>query len=191
MNILIFDTETTGFVDFKKPCDDPCQPRIVQIAAVLVEVPNWTPRAVLSLLVKPDGFTIPPQAEAVHGITTCIATQCGVSCSYALHVFMKLYDLSHEQWAFIADYDRAVIQGELTRLDRLAECERLNTAQDCMKPLTDICKLPSKYPGKYKWPKLEEAYRHFIGTDMPYAHDALMDVQGTIKVLRAWKEGVK
>jgi len=32
---------------------------------------------------------------------------------------------------------------------------------------TDICQLSGKY-GSYKWPKVEEAYNHFFGTDHGY-----------------------
>jgi hypothetical protein len=43
--------------------------------------------------------------------------------------------------------------------------------------MVNICKLPSKYPGEYKWPRLIEAYRHAFGKDFTGAHDALADVR--------------
>ena len=44
-----------------------------------------------------------------------------------------------------------------------------------MNEMTDVCKLPGKFAGKYKWPKLQEAYRHAFGKDFDGAHDALAD----------------
>jgi DNA polymerase III subunit epsilon len=36
--------------------------------------------------------------------------------------------------------------------------------------------LPGKFAGKFKWPKLEEAYLHFFQKPLANAHDALADV---------------
>jgi len=49
-----------------------------------------------------------------------------------------------------------------------------------MREMTDICKLPGKFAGKFKWPKLGEACQH-IGKPLVGAHDAMAD-------LRACKE---
>jgi len=44
-----------------------------------------------------------------------------------------------------------------------------------MKAATDIVGIPGRYG--YKWPTLQEAYRHFTGTELAGAHDALTDVR--------------
>jgi DNA polymerase-3 subunit epsilon len=192
MNILFFDTETTGLVDFALPKDHPQQPHIVQIAAVLFDTETQKPMYVLSLLVNPGpNVTMSDGAFKAHGLTLEYVQTWGVATSYALHIFMTLWRLSEEHWAYNASYDSAVIMGELLRLKRPDDVSLLCEAKDLMKPLTNICKLPGKYPGKFKWPKLEEAYRHFLGTEMPNAHDALCDVHATIKVYMAWQETVK
>ena len=40
----------------------------------------------------------------------------------------------------------------------------------------------------FKWPKLTEAFRHFIGKDMEGAHDALADVRGCAAVFFAFEK---
>jgi len=52
-----------------------------------------------------------------------------------------------------------------------------------MKSSTDICRLPGKIPGKYKWPSLQEAYKMFIDPNgFDGAHDAMVDVNACLKV---------
>ncbi len=68
---LIYDTETTGLPkNFSAPVSDSENwPRLVQVAwqlhndmGELIEVKNF--------IVRPDGFTIPYNAEKIHGIST-------------------------------------------------------------------------------------------------------------------------
>lgn len=187
MKILVFDTETTGLVNFKLPLDDPTQPRLLQIASVMTNEVTWTPAVVCSMYIKQPGVVIPPAATEVHGITSAYLDELGLPCSYVLHIFMKLFALADQVWAFNADYDCACVGGELLRLDRKDDYAKLGGVFCMMKPLTDVCKLPGNY-GKYKWPKLSEAYKHFFNEVPPVAHNALADVHATIKVMRAYYE---
>lgn len=59
---LFFDTETTGLKS----------PHIVQLAALLTEE-DGRECARLNVIIQPEGWTIPDEAAAVHGITTDIA----------------------------------------------------------------------------------------------------------------------
>ena len=49
-----------------------------------------------------------------------------------------------------------------------------------MREMTNVCQLPGKFAGKFKWPNLGEACQH-IGKPLVGAHDAMAD-------LRACKE---
>jgi len=184
MNALIYDTETTGLVNFKLPIDHPSQPRLVQIAAVLVDTETWFPQGVMSFLVQPDGFEIPPEVEKIHHISTKRAAKLGVKCSYALHVFATMQRLADTLYAYNADYDMRIIESELKRLNRVEDVPILRSTVDVMKPLTNICKV--KGPYGFKWPKLEEAYAFYYGEMPPTAHDALADVHTTMKVIQRW-----
>lgn len=184
MNILIYDTETTGLLLKEYPLGHPSQPRIVQLAAVLVNTADWMPQGVLSLLVKPDGFTIPANAEAVHHISNARAATYGVAISYALHIFITLVHRAEVCYAFNADYDTGVIIGELMNLKRNDDIKSINNTKCVMKPLTNICKIKSAWG--FKWPTLDEAYTHYFGEPPKQAHDALADVHTTMKVLQAY-----
>jgi len=133
------------------------------------------------------GVEVPLDAFNVHHISTSLCTACGVKLSYALHIFETLWSRAQEHWAYNADYDIAILSGELTRCDRQDFANRLPMTRCLMRPLTDVCRLSGKY-GKYKWPKLAEAYKHFFAEPPAEAHDALADVQTTARVLRAFKE---
>lgn len=72
--ICVFDTETTGFPNFKAPSDHPDQPHIVDICALL-----YTPEGDLvdsfEAMVRPDGWSIPNEVSVIHGITNEMALE--------------------------------------------------------------------------------------------------------------------
>lgn len=72
MNRLYIDTETTSIPDAHQLPGHPAQPHLVQVGAVLFDG-DWTERACLSLIVKPEGWTVPAAAQDVHGISTADA----------------------------------------------------------------------------------------------------------------------
>lgn len=182
---LFFDTETTGKALMKAPVNHPNQPRIVQLAAVLFD-DQGEERGGLSAIIKPDGWTIPEEAAAIHGITTEIATQCGIPLLSALAVFSNFLHVSDTLVAHNIDFDALVIAAELSRqtgngpakcADKLAITARFCT----MKSTTQLCQLPGNY-GDFKWPKLTEAHKHLFGTDVEGAHDAMADVRACARI---------
>jgi DNA polymerase-3 subunit epsilon len=168
--ILFFDTETTGKADMRSSPDAAHQPRIVQLAALLTD-DKGEEKASINLIIKPDGFTIPVEASAIHGITTEIALLFGVEEIAALHVFDQLLMRSRLAVAHNIDFDGFM----LSRKSRIRQ-ERLFRSWFCtMKATTDVCQLPGPYG--FKWPKLQEAHQHCFGKPFDGAHDALADVR--------------
>ena len=51
-----------------------------------------------------------------------------------------------------------------------------------MKQTTNLCKLPGRYPGSYKWPKLAEAYSHIFNEDLQDAHTADADAKACARI---------
>lgn len=184
-----FDTETTGIVDFRAPLTAPHQPRIVQLGAQLHDA-NRRVVAEMNLLVKPDGWTIPPEATAIHGITTEMCDRFGFPIKTVLGLFIRMARKSDLQIAFNFDYDNALVQGELVRLEAADDLAFWLQAKSfcAMKAATPVLKIPGGRGGEYRWPKLSVAYRHFTGSELEGAHDAMADVRGCAAVFYALKQ---
>lgn len=176
--IFYFDTETTGLIDFKKPADDPAQPRLVQFGGLLVD--DGAVKAEHCMIVEPDGWTVPQEAFDVHGISTEHAEQFGVAVGDVLDEWSELCAFAHLIVGYNVAYDLKIMRGELRRAGRDDEYGRIKNYSP-MQACTKLCKLPPtpkmlqagrKHP---KTAKLEEAYKILIGEDLSDAHDALAD----------------
>lgn len=181
--ILFFDTETTGKADFRSPPDAPHQPRLVQFGAILLDE-DWREVSSANLIIKPDGFTIPTEASAVHGITTELANELGVDCSVARHIYRRWWACADLIVAHNIQFDLLIMDGELYRAS--GGQKAWGGARDTfctMRAMTPICKLPGPYDD-YKWPKLQEAHKHCFGSEFDGAHDAMADVRACAKVYR-------
>lgn len=191
---LFYDTETTGLIVKGVPLDDTKQPRLVQLACILTD-DSFNEVSIVKLLIQPNGYSIPEQVIAVHGITTEQAMKAGVPMKVAMGIFGYLAFVADELLAFNDDYDKMVLTGESMRLKQNTPFGSRKTTC-CMRPLVDVCKIPKPNPqpwhtDKYKWPKLIEAHRHAFGIDFEKAHDALADVRATIAVWKWYQAGGK
>ncbi len=185
--ILAFDVETTGKADFRSPPNAQYQPRIVQLAALLID-DDWTEAAHFNLIIKPAGFKIPDEAAAIHGITTEIAERRGVSIRRALDLFLGFCHAPIKVAHNIA-FDSFLIEGELMRSYGNFSPQILEEQFCTMKAMTPICKLPNQYGySDFKWPKLQEAHKFAFGVEFDGAHDALADVRADLRIYRWLKE---
>ncbi|MBT7425558.1 MAG: 3'-5' exonuclease, partial [Flavobacterium sp.] len=88
---LIFDTETTGLPkSWNAPVTDTNNwPRCVQIAWQLHDnMGNIIEHH--DFLLQPDGFNIPYDAERIHGISTELAQEQGISLQEGLQLFNEV-----------------------------------------------------------------------------------------------------
>ncbi len=183
--ILAFDSETTGVANFRLPPEHPTQPRIIQLGAILYDDARHV-RAELNLLVKPDGFTIPAEATAVHGITTEHATRYGLAIGTVVKLLLALTNRAELIVAHNVDFDRLMVLIELARLQGggVDEAGRFAARKFycTMKQATAVCQIPSPRGFGYKWPNLQEAHQHFFGRGFEGAHDAMADVRACAAV---------
>lgn len=188
---LFFDTETTGLPLFSEPSEDPRQPHLVQLGACLVDLDTRKTLSTLDLIVRPDDWTIPEEVSAIHGITTEMAQDLGVSESMAVGMFMELWAEGRRlRIAHNEPFDARILRIALMRHEstELADAWKAGRAECTAKLSTPICALPPTDRMKaarrfhHKTPNLGEAYRHFTGRELDGAHSALVDVQACVAV---------
>lgn len=169
---LFLDTETTGVTP---------QDRVVSICWALYT----TAGAEVSTqhhIIHPDGFTIPSDAAAIHGITTAIARRRGIPLSRALTQLYEEID-THSPALYIGynvAFDRPIVLNEYARLRARENISPLRTFCT-MKETTRICRLPHHSRGGYKWPTLGELHEHLFGCGHDGAHSADADVRACAK----------
>jgi DNA polymerase-3 subunit epsilon len=195
MIALFYDTETTGLPLFNEPSDDPRQPHLVQLAACLVDLERKATIASMDVTVQPRGWTIPDDVAAIHGITTERATEVGIPESVAVSMFIELYRF-RTRIAHNEAFDARILRIALMRhaIDAALPDLWKAGAAECTQALsTPILKLPPTEKmlragrNHHKSANLGEAYKHFTGSDLAGAHNALLDVQACMAVYFAIK----
>ena len=185
---LIFDTETAGLPIKGAPPGDPRQPHLVQLAALLTE-DDGTERAAINLIIRPQGWTIPAEVAAIHGITTEIAERCGVTLNLAMLTFESLYRradtlVAHNigfDWLILLTARKRAGWPPMRREDALPQfCTMAASTPHCRLPPTE--RMVAAGMSGFKAPKLIEAYRHFFGEDFQGQHDASADVRACARV---------
>ncbi len=187
MSNLFYDTETTGFYNFRAEPEDPEQPRIVQLAWAFDEGTDITGKVSwYDFIIFPENWIIPSDSIAIHGISNEVAKESGLPILEVMEKFLTDYKKSDRIIAHNINFDNAIVNSQLARLgkDPLPEKEKICT----MHSTTDILKLPGRY-GKYKWPKLEEAYCFLVNSEgFEGAHNALNDVRACRELYYNLKE---
>ncbi len=173
--LLFFDTETTGLPkNYKAPASDVQNwPRMVQIAWMLVdEQENEIESA--EYIVRPDGFTIPPEAARVHNITTEMALRDGVALSNILPAIESCIERASALVAHNISFDEKILGAEFVRA-KYPNALETRPRKCTMASATDFCRLPGRYG--YKWPTLMELYTKLFQRSFSSAHNALVDVR--------------
>ncbi len=180
---LFFDTETTGLPrNWKAPVTDLDNwPRLVQLAYLLYDN-DGNKITGGDYIIRPEGFTIPPGASKVHGITTERAISEGHPVREVLQEFSELMEESTHLVAHNFSFDEKIIGAEFLRngiSNGVYSKRKICTMQSTI----DFCALPGRYG--YKWPKLSELHYKLFGTHFEEAHNAACDITATARCF--WK----
>ena len=171
---LFFDTETTGLpkVSSRPAAATDNWPRMVTVAWALFSNDGQALSS-MQFHILPDGFTIPPAATAIHGITTEQAMQKGIALNSALHMFSGIAAEASILVAHNFNFDYNVLKSEMLRCglpDGFSNKQFICT----MKSTVKYCAIPSTGKG-FKYPTLAELYYNLFKSQIPIAHSALAD----------------
>lgn len=178
---IIFDTETTGLPgNYNAPVTDLDNwPRLVQLAWQLHDAKGGL-LSHQNHIVRPEGFTIPYNAEKIHGISTKRAEQEGKALSDVLLLFKKDMERATFLVGHNVEFDIKVTGAEFLRKGVETDFLKRKTL-DTKDLSTDFCAIPGGKGGKFKWPTLTELHKKLFGADFDAAHDAAYDVHATAK----------
>ena len=184
-DVLFFDTETTGIParDAKWDVDFMEYPHIVQIAWIFGETAE-------SHLIRPDGWEIPEEAVAVHGITTEYAIEHGEPFVAVIDRFISFAIAAPLLCGHNIHFDTGIVKANILR-ELGQEYFQANDVEsalykgkriDTMRPAMKWVDARNSF-GRLKFPNLGELYDHcFPGETFP-AHDAMADTEAVKRCL--------
>lgn len=180
---LIFDTETTGLPrDYKAPLTDfDNWPRMVQIAWQLHDKTGKLLHHD-SIIIKPEGYTIPFNAAQIHGISTERANAEGKNLKEVLQQFIEIVNQTQYLCGHNISFDKNIIGAEFLRCGLPNVFESKQTIDTINEQTTNFCALPGGKGGKFKYPNLTELYSKLFNSKFEEAHNAAFDVQATSRV---------
>ncbi|WP_395045959.1 DNA polymerase III subunit alpha [Flavobacterium sp.] len=179
---LIFDTETTGLPrSWSAPITDTDNwPRCIQIAWQLHdEMGNLIEHQ--DYLVKPEGFNIPYDAERIHGISTELAMEQGVS----LQEVLEKFNIALSKTKFIVGqnvgFDVNIMGCEFHRANMGSDMVKMPVLDTCTEVTASLLKLPGGRGGRFKLPTLTELHQYLFKVPFSEAHNATADVEATTR----------
>jgi len=182
--IIFYDCETCGLPIWKEPSYSYKQPHLVQLAAILCNADTRKVINTMDVIIEPNGWEIPQETIDVHGITNEMALKVGIPEQKALEQFLELCG-DADRVAYNKTFDQRIIRIATKRystnevIEKWAIKDNFHCAMMLAKP---IVKCPAKTKGKFKTPKLQEAYKHFFGEEFEGAHSAMADAEACMKV---------
>jgi len=172
MRYLFCDVETTGLWRRDLEATDPNQPRVVQLAAQLTDEKEKV-HAQLACIIHPDKWTLSKEAEDIHHISIEKAVQYGSPLLNVLAMFNAMASSADVLVGHNLTFDLQMILREFHHIGKNFKIPK--TTHCTMMTAKDILKLKSDFDD-YKFPKLEEMYKHFLGGGYHNWHDALTDI---------------
>ena len=189
--ILVFDTETTDLIR-KDESGNRIFGYVIQLSFIGYDIEKETIEYNEDLIINlPQHVKITEESIALHGINREISNK-GIEMKNALKIFKNALEWCECLVAHNMYYDKTMI---------MEECHRNNYSKKMnfnrnkkgnyipeyctMKHGTNLCKI-EKYNQKnnttyFKYPKLEELYRHLFNEEPTGMHNAFVDILLTIK----------
>lgn len=181
-NILFFDTETTGLIKkgLHAVYDAELYPHICQLSWTFNDMDR-------DFIIRPDGWTIPPEATAVHQISTERALKVGLPFKEAFKKFYADLESADMIVAHNIYFDILMLVSNVSLLLKdqyraldfykfINSKKRVDTMMETI-DFVGAC-FPDGTVGKY--PRLEELYDKLFNSSFP-AHNSMEDVRALKK----------
>lgn len=184
MLYLIFDTETTGLPkSFSAPASDiENWPRVVSLSWIITDGKKSLE---FDYIIYPEGFEVPEQAAAIHGITTAKALAEGKDLTMVLTAFRACLVAAGAVVAHNLSFDKGVISAEFYRMyqderfaDNLAKRKEI-----CTMLSGHAAGIVGNHAGRGKWPKLIELHTALFNEGFDGAHNSMADTQACARIL--------
>lgn len=172
----VIDTETSGIFDFKRSADAEGQPRLAQLAMILLDEASLV-QSEHNFYVKPDGWTMDPAATAKNGLTDEFLHAHGVPVRAVLEAYSETILAGRFIIAFNAQFDAKMMRGELRRAGM----------PDLFEETRNVCVMRKangiilKEGGKKGWPSMDRC-REVLGLTRDGAHGAMKDATDALAV---------
>lgn len=182
---MLFDTETNGLMDYKRPADAPGQPRVAEFAAILTDHRGNVLHEFQRYIKPPmiDGvpeWTMTPEATEINGITDEMLQAEGVPIGIVLDFWQRQVLARYVPTAYGAQFDCKMMRSELRRaeLDDLFEQTPNVCIMRAARPFAkQIGREIIKAGGNNKgWPKLSDLCA-FLGVPQQKEHGGLDDTR--------------
>lgn len=178
MKILLIDFETSDLADFNKHARDPSQPHIAAASAIIVDENNAELER-FAAIAKETTWTSQPQALKTHGITRERSLKEGIEEKIIIEKILAMIKRVDLIVAFNATFDKFIARIAARRFGLFTDADdaawKALNVFCTMRPMTNICCIPKKAGTGFKFPKLEEAYKHAFGKELQRAHEAAPD----------------
>lgn len=188
MLILAFDTETTGLPLPNKPLDDPCQPHIVSLSALQVDLSGPRVQQSTSKLVAPAGWEweMDSPAASVHGLSPELCAQWGNPEKDILVEFLHLW-FNDPKPALVAhnlEFDKNIIAIAIARYFKDSGLLHIwQSAPGLCTMLENKKRVDARNAkGNLKLPNLKETYKFFTGKDLERHHSANADAVAVYEI---------
>jgi DNA polymerase III epsilon subunit-like protein len=204
ISYLVIDTETTGLPSRRDPLLSKHDPtsiaaydsaRLVSVAWIEARRSDNLCLGEGSALVRPEGFGIPPQAQAIHGISTERALTEGQPFECALGRLIAPLRRCSAIVGHNVKFDIGVLRAELLRRQGAAAGEERGhafaEAEALLASKATVCTMSMgrHLLGLRRNPRLGDLHRKLFGADLQGAHDAAVDTLACYRCLAAMAPG--
>jgi DNA polymerase III epsilon subunit-like protein len=197
MNILIFDTETSGLLPKGKLLVNEnlhLFPHTVQFSWIIFDQQQNKIIKIQDYIIKlPENFHLSEENIKIHGITNEMSQSKGVDISVAIDEFIKDYYISTFVVAHNLDFDLKIIRADMMRIlsggcnensakkyKKFIDELKISTKFYCtMEESIDLCdiKMTNDKGKEYKkYPKLSELHYKLFQSVPKNLHNSLNDV---------------